>query len=139
MSTSTPTPPAAPERFQTREELDRVAPRHPVLFNTGPDSMLNSLALQLAGIDRNFKVPAGSSGIVMFDEKGEPTGLMHAFSPRINAKIIRSGDDYHALEEVGTVNGTFVNDVRIPTGVPVTIHNGDLIKIGLISMKAVFD
>jgi len=58
---------------------------------------------------------------------------------RRHAKIIHSGDEYHMLEEVGTVNGTFVNDVRIPTGVPVTIHNGDLIKIGLISMKALFD
>ncbi len=58
---------------------------------------------------------------------------------RRHAKIIRSGEDYHVLEEVGTVNGTFVNDQRIPTGVPVTIHNGDLLKIGLISMKTVFD
>lgn len=58
---------------------------------------------------------------------------------RRHAKIIRSGDDYHVLEEVGTVNGTYVNDQRIPTGVPVTLHNGDLLKIGLISMKAVFD
>ena len=58
---------------------------------------------------------------------------------RRHAKIIRSGDDYHVLEEVGTVNGTYVNDQRIPTGVPVTVHNGDLLKIGLISMKAVFD
>ena len=58
---------------------------------------------------------------------------------RRHAKIIRSGNEYHVLEEVGTVNGTFVNDVRIPTGIPVTLHNGDLLKIGLISMKAVFD
>jgi len=58
---------------------------------------------------------------------------------RRHAKIIKSGNDYHALEEVGTVNGTYVNDQRIPTGVPVTIHNGDLLKIGLISMKTVFD
>lgn len=58
---------------------------------------------------------------------------------RRHAKIIRTGDDYHVLEEVGTVNGTYVNDQRIPTGVPVTLHNGDLLKIGLISMKAVFD
>ena len=58
---------------------------------------------------------------------------------RRHAKIIRSGDEYHVLEEVGTVNGTYVNDQRIPTGVPVTLHNGDLLKIGLISMKTVFD
>ena len=58
---------------------------------------------------------------------------------RRHAKIIRTGNDYHVLEEVGTVNGTYVNDQRIPTGVPVTIHDGDLLKIGLISMKTVFD
>jgi CRP-like cAMP-binding protein len=58
---------------------------------------------------------------------------------RRHAKILRTGADYHVLEEVGTVNGTYVNDQRIPTGVPVTIHNGDAVKIGLIAMKAVFD
>src|SRR5215213_8423135 len=58
---------------------------------------------------------------------------------RRHAKIIRSGDEYLVLEEVGTVNGTYVNDQRIPTGVPVTMHNGDLVKIGLIAMKAVFE
>ena len=58
---------------------------------------------------------------------------------RRHAKIIRSGDEYMILEEVGTVNGTYVNDQRIPTGVPVTIHDGDLLKIGLIAMKTVFD
>jgi CRP-like cAMP-binding protein len=58
---------------------------------------------------------------------------------RRHAKIIRTGNDYHVLEEVGTVNGTYVNDQRIPTGVPVTLHNGDMLKIGLIAMQAVFD
>ena len=58
---------------------------------------------------------------------------------RRHAKIIKSGNDYHVLEEVGTVNGTYVNDQRIPTGVPVTLHDGDLLKIGLISMKTVFE
>jgi CRP-like cAMP-binding protein len=58
---------------------------------------------------------------------------------RRHAKIIHAGDDYHVLEEVGTVNGTYVNDQRIPTGVPVTLHNGDLVKIGLIAMKTVFE
>lgn len=58
---------------------------------------------------------------------------------RRHAKIICSGNDFCILEEVGTVNGTYVNDQRIPTGTPVAIHNGDSIKIGLIAMKAVFD
>jgi CRP-like cAMP-binding protein len=58
---------------------------------------------------------------------------------RRHAKIIRSNEEYVVLEEVGTVNGTYVNEQRIPTGVPVGLHNGDLVKIGLVSMKAVFD
>jgi len=58
---------------------------------------------------------------------------------RRHAKVIHASNEYHVLEEVGTVNGTYVNDQRIPTGVPVTLHNGDLVKIGLISMKVVFD
>lgn len=74
------------QRYPTREELDRAAPKHPVQFSTGPDSMLNSLALKLAGIDRNFRVPEGSTGVIVTDAQGEPTGLMHAFSPKIGLK-----------------------------------------------------
>ena len=58
---------------------------------------------------------------------------------RRHAKIICSGHEYFMLEEVGTVNGTYVNEQRIPTGTPVMIHSGDAIKIGLIAMKAAFD
>src|SRR5262245_4777397 len=58
---------------------------------------------------------------------------------RRHAKIIKQGKDYAVLEEVGTVNGTYVNDQRIPTGTPVAIRNGDVVKLGLIAMKEVFD
>jgi CRP-like cAMP-binding protein len=58
---------------------------------------------------------------------------------RRHAKILRAGEEYLVLEEVGTVNGTYVNEQRIPTGTPVTVHNGDSLKIGLIAMKVVFD
>ncbi|MEK7674802.1 MAG: amidohydrolase [Verrucomicrobiota bacterium] len=65
------------QRFPTRTELDGVAPRHPVMFRTGPDVALNSLALKLSGIDRDFKVTDGGSGFVEKDRKtGEPTGLL---------------------------------------------------------------
>ena len=99
------------QRYPTREELDRVAPKHPVQFSTGPDSMLNSLALQLAGIDRNFKVPADSTGVVVFDENGEPTGLMHAFSPKINAKTIHKKPD--AAQTIDLVKKLFADYNRV--------------------------
>lgn len=76
------------QRYPTRAELDGVAPKHPVVFSTGPDAMLNTLALKLAGIDRNYKVAEGSPGIVERDADGEPTGLLRSISPKINAKSV---------------------------------------------------
>lgn len=76
------------KRYPTRAELDQVAPENPVVFSTGPDSMLNSLALKLAGIDRNYQVPEGSAARVERDAKGEPTGLLRSFSPKIAAKAV---------------------------------------------------
>jgi predicted amidohydrolase YtcJ len=62
-------------RYPTRAELDAVAPKHPVAFRTGPDSMLNSLALEKCGFDRNFKVTDGGPGYLEKDAAGEPNGL----------------------------------------------------------------
>jgi predicted amidohydrolase YtcJ len=65
------------QRFPTRAELDRVAPKHPVMFRTGPDVALNSLALTLSGIGRNFKATDGSGGFAEMDPAtGEPTGIL---------------------------------------------------------------
>ncbi len=65
------------QRYPTRKELDRAAPRHPVIFQTGPDAALNSLALKLSGIDREFKVKDGGAGFAEKEAKtGELTGLL---------------------------------------------------------------
>ena len=65
------------QRYPTRAELDRAAPKHPVMFQTGPDAALNSLALKLSGIDREFKVSDGGSGFAEKDPKtGELTGIL---------------------------------------------------------------
>jgi predicted amidohydrolase YtcJ len=50
-----------------------------VVFRTGPDASLNSLALKLAGIDRHFKVPEGVPGKIEKDTQGEPTGVLRTF------------------------------------------------------------
>ena len=67
------------QRYPTREELDQAAPRHPVVFRTGPDASLNSLALQLSGINRDFKIPEGKPGRIEKDAQGEPTGILRSF------------------------------------------------------------
>jgi predicted amidohydrolase YtcJ len=106
------------QRYPTREELDRVAPRHPVAFRTGPDTMLNSLGLRLAGIDSHFVLPEGTPGRVERDEAGNPTGLVRTFSPKINAPAPRkspNADETLALvrrlfEDYNSVGFTTIAD-----------------------------
>jgi predicted amidohydrolase YtcJ len=62
-------------RYPTRDELDRAAPDNPVLFSTGPDASLNSLALKLSGIDKDFR-PEGPGKVEKDPRTGEPTGIL---------------------------------------------------------------
>src|SRR5947209_818753 len=64
------------QRFPTRAELDAVAPRNPVYFGTGPDASVNSLALSLSGIDKNFRITDGKPGRIERTPGGEPTGIL---------------------------------------------------------------
>lgn len=68
------------QRYPNRAELDQAAPNHPVIFRTGPDASLNSLALQRSGIDRDFKVPDGVAGKIERDPDGEPIGILRNYS-----------------------------------------------------------
>ncbi len=73
-------------RFPTRQELDEVAPKNPVIFRTGPDAAVNSLALELSGIDRDFEVPEDSNARLERDpETGELTGII-----RSAGKLVRT-------------------------------------------------
>src|SRR5205085_10638657 len=67
----------AEQRYPTRAELDAAAPKHPVLFATGPDASLNSLALANSGIDKHFKV-TGLGAIEKDPTTGEPTGILRS-------------------------------------------------------------
>ncbi len=64
-------------RYPSRAELDEAAPKHPVAFRTGPDASLNTMAMKLSGIDKDFVVKDGGSGFVEKDAAtGEPTGIL---------------------------------------------------------------
>jgi len=67
------------QRFPTRGELDAAAPNNPVVFRTGPDAAVNSLALQLSGINENFQIPDGEAGQIERDpQTGELTGMIRS-------------------------------------------------------------
>lgn len=74
------------QRFPNRRELDEVAPKHPVAFRTGPDASLNSLALSLSGITRDFQITDGLAGRIERDESGEPTGIVRSAGRFIKSK-----------------------------------------------------
>lgn len=75
------------QRYPTRAELDSVAPKHPIIYSTGPDASLNSLAMKLSGIDRDFKVTDGGSGFAERDpQTGEPTGILRNCSRYVKTK-----------------------------------------------------
>lgn len=74
------------QRYPTRAELDQVAPKHPVVFSTGPDASLNTLAMKLSGLDRNFKITDGGPGHIEKDAQGEPTGILRSCTRYVKAK-----------------------------------------------------
>jgi hypothetical protein len=62
-------------RLPTKTELDAAAPNHPVHWNSGPVSVVNSKALEISGITRD--TPSPLPGEIVKDPKtGEPTGLL---------------------------------------------------------------
>ena len=63
-------------RHLTKEDLDEVAPDHPIFVShtTGHLVYTNSLGLKMAGIDATTPDPPG--GTIHRDEQGQPTGLV---------------------------------------------------------------
>ena len=75
------------QRYPTRAELDQVAPNNPCVFRTGPDASLNTLALKLSGIDKDFRVTDGGPGYIEKDpQTGEPTGILRSCTRYIKSR-----------------------------------------------------
>ncbi|WP_353097356.1 amidohydrolase [Tissierella praeacuta] len=75
-------------RMPNKYDLDEVSPENPVvlerIFGT---TVVNSLALKYAGIDKDTVVPEG--GIIEKDpETGEPTGILHGTAILLVRKVM---------------------------------------------------
>lgn len=52
-----------------------------------------------------------------------------AYVSRQHARIMADAGGYF-IEDLGSANGTFLNDRRLPAGVPTRLRNGDRVRIG---------
>jgi len=62
-----------------------------------------------------------------------PLDLQRSTSRR-HAKLYQMSGVFYVMEEIGVMNGTFVNDTRLATGTPVGVQNGDVLKFGLVPL-----
>jgi predicted amidohydrolase YtcJ len=62
-------------RFPTKAELDMAAPKHPVLYNAGPASIVNSMALKVSGVTKDTPNPPAGE-VVKEPATDEPTGMI---------------------------------------------------------------
>ena len=58
--------------------MDRVAPNNPVMFRTGPDTAVNTRALELSGINDEFEVPPNATYKLERDSNGKLTGVLRS-------------------------------------------------------------
>ncbi|MDV2968932.1 amidohydrolase family protein, partial [Nitratireductor aquimarinus] len=67
-------------RHPTREELDAVSTELPILIvhQSGHLGVVNSKALELAGVTADTKDPSG--GVIRHDENGEPNGVLEEYA-----------------------------------------------------------
>ncbi len=79
------------QSFPTRAELDRAIPSHPVAVGRidGHAILVNSRALELAGVDGSTPDPSGGS--ILRDESGEPTGVFVDNATGLIDRIIPPG------------------------------------------------
>ena len=107
-----------PARLPTRQLIDPVTQRWPVFINRldGHMSLANSVALKLAGVDKNTKDVRG--GVIVRDAEGNPTGILKDAAQDLVARAIpapteqQMRDAIHAAETYANAQGvTSVQDM----------------------------
>ncbi len=87
-------------------------------------------------VNRDGDTVVGRAGTVtqeMPDVDLTPLDPKRSVSRR-HARLYRIEATIYVMEELGAVNGTFVNDARLATGVPAAIHHGDVLKLGVVAL-----
>ncbi len=106
-------------RMPSKKLVGEITPNHPaLLYLKGAEiAFANSVALKIAGIDKNTKDP--QNGLIVRDETGEPTGILHGKAINLVSRynpIIRHKDyppiAEAALNYAASVGVTSIQDVH---------------------------
>jgi len=111
------------KRHPNRWDLDEAAPNHPVKLahRSGHASVLNSLALSLAGISAQTPEPSG--GLIDRDlESGEPNGILFEMESYID-EAMPSLSDAEFRKGIRLANEKYLS-LGITSLQDATVHNG---------------
>jgi pSer/pThr/pTyr-binding forkhead associated (FHA) protein len=97
--------------------------------------------LEVEGDGTFFAIAGDDTLIGRFDPVTEqmpdvdltPVDLKRSVSRR-HARLVRTGDGFALTEEVGALNGTFVNGAKLDTGRPHPVKPGDHVGIGMVKL-----
>jgi CRP-like cAMP-binding protein len=97
--------------------------------------------LEVDGEGTTFHVQAEETLIGRFDPVTEQmpdvdltqVDLKRSVSRR-HARLVRTAEGFVLTEEVGALNGTFVNGTKLVTGRPQPVQDGDKVSVGMVKL-----
>jgi len=101
----------AEKRFPTCRDIDEVAPDHPVILSHRSlhACVLNSLALEMAGIGMETEEPPGAT-IERDPTTGEPNGVLYEMLSDIRGRVVPPMTSAELDEAAGLVNNLFLSN-----------------------------
>ena len=136
-------------RYQTRAFDYQLAPTFPLNFQRlGTGYLHRSSFVTLDLLDTNRKVSVKTEGHILLgradkDAQWQPTidltpyGAVEKGVSRVHADLYFESDQVFVLE-LGSANGTRLNNISLHMGGAQQIHNGDLLEMGLLRMRVYF-
>jgi len=131
-----------------REALGHSGPIHPEVPPMEVDAEATTVAERATEVlkheESGLVFPLAASSETTIGRRDPVTGIYpdvdltpvdHQRSiSRRHAKVYRRSGKFFVSEEIGTMNGTFVNGERLETGKPAEVKSGDEVRCGVINL-----
>lgn len=125
------------------EELEEEAEAEPTEEEEPPETPTGVAKLEVEGYDKEFVL---DKDVITIGRQSPADGIFpdidltevdeEAYVSRRHARILRK-DDGFIFEDLGSSNGSFINNVRIAQGVQQFLNEGDVIRLGKTVMYLV--